>query len=48
MKSFEDLKGKAVAVNRGTISDTWATTNAEKYGFEVQRYDVFPDRCRPC
>jgi polar amino acid transport system substrate-binding protein len=43
MKSFEDLKGKAVAVNRGTISDTWATANAEKYGFEVQRYDVFPD-----
>jgi polar amino acid transport system substrate-binding protein len=43
MKGFDDLKGKAVAVNRGTISDTWATANAEKYGFEVQRYDVFPD-----
>jgi polar amino acid transport system substrate-binding protein len=43
MKGFEDLKGKAVAVNRGTISDTWATANAETYGFEVQRYDVFPD-----
>jgi polar amino acid transport system substrate-binding protein len=40
---FEDLKGKAVAVNRGTLSDTWATANAEKYGFEVQRYDTFPD-----
>src|ERR1700754_5316769 len=43
MKGFEDLKGKQLAVNRGTISDTWATANAEKYGFEVQRYDVFPD-----
>lgn len=43
MKGFEDLKGKAIAVNRGTISDTWATANAEKYGFEVQRYDAFPD-----
>jgi len=43
MKGFEDLKGKAIAVNRGTISDTWATANAEKYGFEVQRYDTFPD-----
>ena len=43
MKTLEDLKGKSVAVNRGTISDTWATANAEKYGFEVQRYDVFPD-----
>jgi polar amino acid transport system substrate-binding protein len=43
MKSLEDLKGKSVAVNKGTISDTWATANAEKYGFEVQRYDSFPD-----
>ncbi len=43
MKGFDDLKGKALAVNRGTISDTWATANAEKYGFEVQRYDTFPD-----
>ena len=43
MRGFEDLKGKALAVNRGTISDTWATANAEKYGFEVQRYDTFPD-----
>ncbi|HEY6984260.1 ABC transporter substrate-binding protein [Reyranella sp.] len=43
MKGFEDLKGKQLAVNRGTISDTWATANSEKYGFEVQRYDTFPD-----
>src|SRR4029078_2409656 len=38
----EDLKGKQLAVNRGTISDTWATQNGEKYGFEVQRYDSLP------
>lgn len=43
MTGFEDLKGKVVAVNRGTISDTWATENAPKYGFEVERYDTFPD-----
>ena len=43
MASFDDLKGKAVAVTRGTISDTWATANSEKYGFEVQRYEIFPD-----
>ncbi|HTH61031.1 MAG TPA: ABC transporter substrate-binding protein [Paraburkholderia sp.] len=43
MKGFDDLRGKDVAVNRGTISDTWATENAAKYGFNVQRYDVFPD-----
>lgn len=40
---FEDLKGKVLAVNRGTISDTWATENGPKYGFEVERYDTFPD-----
>ncbi|WP_029057270.1 substrate-binding periplasmic protein [Stappia stellulata] len=43
LDGFEGLRGKAVAVNRGTISDTWATENAEKYGFEVQRYETFPD-----
>ncbi|MCC2613684.1 ABC transporter substrate-binding protein [Neorhizobium sp. Rsf11] len=43
LDGFEGLKGKTVAVNRGTISDTWATQNAEKYGFEVQRYETFPD-----
>ncbi|AJG20706.1 ABC transporter amino acid-binding protein [Cupriavidus basilensis] len=43
MKGFEDLRGKDVAVNRGTISDTWATENAAKFGFEIQRYDAFPD-----
>lgn len=43
MKGLDDLKGKVIAVNRGTISDTWATANAERLGFEVQRYDTFPD-----
>lgn len=43
MANLEALRGRAVAVNRGTISDTWATANAERYGFEVQRYDTFPD-----
>jgi polar amino acid transport system substrate-binding protein len=43
MSGFGDLKGKILAVNRGTISDTWATANAAKYGFEVQRYETFPD-----
>jgi len=43
MKGLADLKGKVLAVNRGTISDTWATENAGTHGFEVQRYDNFPD-----
>lgn len=37
------LKGKAVAVNNGSVSDTWATDNASKYGFTVQRYDKNAD-----
>lgn len=43
MGGFGDLKSKELAVNRGTISDTWATENAARYGFTIQRYDVFPD-----
>ena len=43
MGGFTDLKGKELAVNRGTISDSWATENASKFGFSIQRYDVFPD-----
>jgi len=43
LANLEGLRGRAVAVNRGTISDTWATANAERLGFEVQRYDTFPD-----
>jgi len=38
-----ELKGKAVAVNNGSVSDTWATDNASKYGFTVQRYDKNAD-----
>lgn len=43
---FDDLntlKGKVVAVNSGSSSDTWATENADSYGFEVQRYNKAAD-----
>ncbi|RUM96007.1 amino acid ABC transporter substrate-binding protein [Pseudaminobacter arsenicus] len=43
LDNFEELSGKVVAVNRGTIDDSWAGDNAEKYGFTVERYDSFPD-----
>ncbi|WP_348602117.1 transporter substrate-binding domain-containing protein [Phyllobacterium sp. SB3] len=43
LDGFDSLKGKVLSVNRGTISDTWATANAEKYGFDVERYETFPD-----
>ena len=36
--SLENLRGKAIAVNNGSAYDVWATENAAKYGFEVQRY----------
>lgn len=32
------LEGKAVAVNSGSISDTWATEHKDQYGFSIQRY----------
>lgn len=43
MKGPEDLKGKTLATNSGSLSDTWATQNVEKYGFTIQRYDKDTD-----
>lgn len=39
----EDLKGKILATNSGSQTDTWATEHAEQYGFTVQRYDKDTD-----
>ncbi len=41
IKALEDLKGRKMAINRGTSTDTWITNDGPdaKYGFEVQRYD---------
>jgi len=43
MTALEDLNGKVLAVNNGTRGDAWATENAERYGFEVQRYSNVPE-----
>lgn len=43
IRALEDLRGRALGVNRGSISDTWATQNAERYGFTVERYNSNPD-----
>jgi polar amino acid transport system substrate-binding protein len=43
IKSWEDLKGKAVAVNKGTPYETLSKSMGEKYGFTVQAYDTQPD-----
>src|SRR5207245_2813492 len=37
------LKGKVIAVNRGSIYDTWARDNLAKYGFQVESYNTTPD-----
>ena len=41
--NFEDLKGKTVVVKNGTMSDTYATSIADKYGFKVTRVSTSPD-----
>jgi polar amino acid transport system substrate-binding protein len=39
----EDLKGKTIAVNRGSIYDTWARQNADRYGFQVESFNTTSD-----
>jgi len=43
IKGWEDLKGKAVAVNKGTPYETLSKKMGQKIGFEVQAYDTQPD-----
>ncbi|MCQ2455691.1 MAG: transporter substrate-binding domain-containing protein [Clostridia bacterium] len=40
---FEDLKDKNVVVKNGTMSDEYATSIADKYGFKVTRVSTSPD-----
>ncbi|WID95098.1 ABC transporter substrate-binding protein [Bosea vestrisii] len=41
--NVEELKGKALSVNNGSISDKWLTDNEAKYGFTIQRYNKNAD-----
>lgn len=41
--SFEDLAGKSVAVKNGTMSNTYAESIKEQYGFEVVTFATSPD-----
>ena len=43
IKGWADLKGKAVAVNKGTPYETLAKKMGEEHGFTVQVYDTQPD-----
>lgn len=40
IKSLDDLKGKTVAVKTGTMSESWATSLAEQYGFTTVAFDT--------
>jgi len=43
IKDWSDLKGKVVAVNKGTPYETLSRAEGAKYGFTVQAYDTQPD-----
>jgi polar amino acid transport system substrate-binding protein len=43
IKDWADLKGKAVAVNKGTPYETLSKAKAAELGFTVQVYDTQPD-----
>ena len=43
LTSPEDLRGKVLSVNKGSLYDTWAQANAAKYGFTTQAYDSQSD-----
>lgn len=43
LKSLSDLKGKSVAVSKGTVFERWARQNEKEYGFSVQAFDSVPN-----
>ncbi len=43
IKGFDDLKGKKVAVKNGTMSNQYAESIKDKYGFEVVTFPTSPD-----
>jgi len=43
LKSFEDLKGKTVSVNRGSAYDKWLQDNAAKYGLKAESFGTNAD-----
>ncbi|CAN5362723.1 transporter substrate-binding domain-containing protein [soil metagenome] len=43
IKGWQDLKGKVVAVNKGTPYETLSKQKGQEIGFEVQAYDTQPD-----
>lgn len=43
IKGFEDLRGKKVAVKNGTMSNQYADSIKDQYGFEVVTVSTSPD-----
>lgn len=43
IKSLEDLKGKTIAVNKGSTQEAWARANTAKYDFKIDVYDTSTD-----
>ena len=43
IKKFEDLKGKVVAVNKGSNYEMWCQENGPKYGFKTESYGTNTD-----
>ena len=43
IKGFEDMKGKKVAVKNGTMSNEYAESIKDEYGFEVVTFSTSPD-----
>jgi len=43
IRSLDELRGKAISVNKGSAYDTWANQNAARYGFTIQTYDTQAD-----
>jgi polar amino acid transport system substrate-binding protein len=43
IKQFEDLKGKVVAVNKGSNYEMWCQENGPKYGFKTESYGTNTD-----
>ena len=43
IKSLDDIRGKTIAVNKGSAYETWAKNNAEKLGIKYDVYDTNAD-----
>src|SRR5947209_1852987 len=43
IKALEELKGKTVAVNKGSVYDSWARDLTEKIGWSVESYGTNTD-----